>query len=55
MTARNTSDQPTVTGAMSVLRTILPVLRPLLLVVIAVALILVGLPALLAAQTAASL
>ena len=46
------SDRP-VSGAMKLLRAAAPIVRPLLLAVLAVLLILVGLPALLSAQAAA--
>jgi hypothetical protein len=50
MTARNGPAERSVTAAMNLLKAAAPVLRPLLLAALAVLLILVGLPALLAAQ-----
>jgi hypothetical protein len=53
MNVRNSPTDSYVSGAMKVLRTAAPILRPLLLAVLAVLVILVGLPALLSAQAAA--
>ncbi len=52
MTVRHTDSEETVTGPMALLRAVLPIVRPLLLAVLATILILVGLPALLAAGAA---
>ena len=53
MRTRNRPTDRSVSGAMKLLRRAAPALRPLLLAVLAVLLILVGLPALLSAQAAA--
>ena len=52
MTVRHTDSEETVTGPMAFLRAALPIVRPLLLAVVATLLILIGLPALLAAGAA---
>lgn len=51
--ARNISVQATVTGAMEMLRGVLPFVRPIVLAAIATALIMIGLPTVLALGAAA--
>jgi hypothetical protein len=50
---RHSQPEPSVTGAMDLLRAVLPYVRPLLLAILATVIILIGLPAVLALGAAA--